>query len=121
MKLRIKGNTIRVRLTQSELNNLHEKGAVEESTEFPDGKSLKYRITKGNQFRCDFVENVVSVELESAVIKQWSASDQVSIGGELNLENGSKLSILVEKDFKCLTERPEDERDMFPNPQKNNC
>ena len=121
MKLRIKGNTIRVRLTQSEINNLQEKGAVEEITEFPDGKSLKYRITKGVKFKCDLVENMVSVELEPAVIKQWSESDQVSIGGELNLEKGSKLSILVEKDFKCLTKRPEDEGDMFPNPQKNHC
>ena len=121
MKLRIKGNTIRIRLTQTEIKNLMQTGYVEEITEFPKDRSLKYRITKSDRFECNLEDNIVSIGLESGIIEQWSNSDQVSIGGDLNLENDSKLRILVEKDFKCLTERPEDERDMFPNPQKNHC
>ncbi len=48
----------------------------------------------------------------------WATTNQVSIRGEQQLEDGSTLGILVEKDFQCLTEREdEDESDMFPNPQ----
>jgi hypothetical protein len=47
----------------------------------------------------------------------WAASEQVSIEGEQTLDDGEKLSILVEKDFACLAPRPgEDESDMYANP-----
>jgi hypothetical protein len=39
------------------------------------------------------------------------------MSGEQVLDDGAKLTILVEKDFACLTPREgEDESDMFPNP-----
>ena len=46
-----------------------------------------------------------------------ATTDQVSIRGEQVLADGEKLSILVEKDFVCLTGRDdEDESDMYPHP-----
>lgn len=110
-----------MRLTQSEIVEIQEDGKVEEVTEFPNGSSLTYRIQKSNEFNCELSDNIVSVSLNTEAINEWADSDQVSLGGELDLEKGSKLSILVEKDFKCLTVRPEDETDMFPNPQKHHC
>ena len=110
-----------MRLTQSEILELQEVGQIEEVTEFPNGASLIYRIQKSDHFNCELSKNVVSVSLDAEATNDWADSDLVSLGGELNLENGSKLSILVEKDFKCLTVRPEDETDMFPNPQKHHC
>ena len=121
MKIRIKGNTLRIRLSQSEIDNLKKTGNVKECTEFPAGNTFCYQVVESNKFECSFKENMVTVELDSEHIKEWVNSDQVSIGGDLNLEKDAKLSILVEKDFKCLTERPEDESDMFPNPLKNHC
>jgi hypothetical protein len=48
----------------------------------------------------------------------WASSEQVSITGEQQHNNGDKLVILVEKDFACLAPREgEDESDMFPHPQ----
>ena len=121
MKIRIKGNTLRIRLTQSEIEDLKKIGNVKECTEFPAGNTFSYQVVESNKFECSFKENMVTVGLDSAHIQEWANSDQVSIGGDLNLEKDTKLSILVEKDFKCLTERPEDESDMFPNPLKNHC
>ena len=40
MKLRTKSNSIRLRLTQSEVSLLQEKGIVEEVIYFPDGTNL---------------------------------------------------------------------------------
>ena len=41
--------------------------------------------------------------------------------GEQVLDDGSTLKVLVEKDFACLTEREEDESDMFPHPEAQGC
>jgi len=122
MKLRIKENTIRVRLSQSEVNTLSRKGSVVSETHFPGNAVLKYGIRK------DVMEDIMNVAFEDsgiyiiapeATLTDWTETDKVGFGVELILENGSKFSILVEKDFKCLTKRPdEDESDMYPNPLK---
>ncbi|MEZ4932033.1 MAG: hypothetical protein R2788_07940 [Saprospiraceae bacterium] len=49
----------------------------------------------------------------------WSRSDEVGLEDDMPLGDGNALHILVEKDFKCLTERSEDESDLFPNPNEN--
>ena len=121
MKLRIKGNTVRIRLTQTEVDQLAKNGVVRESTSFPNGQSLLYAIAVGGSFSATFENNEVSVMLPKAEVIPWASSDQVAMMNELDIEGGSKLIILVEKDFKCLTERPEDEADMFPNPDLKHC
>jgi len=116
MKLRIKGNTIRFRLTQSEIDTIA-TGSVEDKTQFPGGNALIYKIQKGDSFSCEFKNKEVLIKVDAKAIDIWSSTDQVSIENTLTLENGNQLEISLEKDFKCLTERPkEDETDMFPNP-----
>jgi hypothetical protein len=44
MKLRLQGNSVRLRLTRSEVERLRETGLVEESIEFGSGESLVYRL-----------------------------------------------------------------------------
>lgn len=88
------------------------------SIQFPNGQLLTYRLTKGTELRASFDNNTITITLSQPEVDTWVASEQVGIKGNLTLENGDKLSILVEKDFKCLTERSEDESDMFPNPKE---
>jgi len=116
MKLRIKGNTIRFRLTQTEVDNLAE-GSVEDKIMFPAGKSLVYRIQSGEKTEVNFTGGAVSISVPSENIKSWASTDQVEINTLVMLEDNNQLEISIEKDFKCLTERPkEDESDMYPNP-----
>ena len=116
MKLRIKGNTIRFRLTQTEIDTIA-SGAVEDKTQFPGGNALVYKIQTGHAFTAEFTERTVLITAPFQVIKEWATSDKVSIEKSIELENGTKLEVSLEKDFKCLTERPkEDESDMYPNP-----
>ena len=44
MKLRLQGNSVRLRLTRSEVERLRETGLVEESIEFGSGELLVYRL-----------------------------------------------------------------------------
>lgn len=116
MKLRIKGNTIRFRLTQTEIDKIS-NGVVEDRTQFPGGNSLIYKIQIGDSFNTEFLEGIVSITVPSGIVNEWAKSDKVSIDYSFELGDGNQLEISLEKDFKCLTERPkEDESDMFPNP-----
>ena len=46
MKIRIKGNSIRYRLTKTEVDNFGKLGFLEEKTEFLNGASFYYRLEK---------------------------------------------------------------------------
>ena len=46
MKLRLRGNSIRLRLSQRDLATLLEDGAVEERVEFPGGSVLRHRLER---------------------------------------------------------------------------
>ncbi len=116
LKLRIKGNTIRVRLTQTEVTQL-KQGQVKEQTTFPNGQTLHYILLKSNAFEISFKQNTLQVALPNKTVDNWATSDKVELKNQASLPNGGTLDISIEKDFKCLTERPhEDESDMYPNP-----
>ncbi len=120
MKLRIKGNTIRIRLSEPEVNKLAAGGSVTEETRFPT-HTLTYKVQVADTVLADFQDKTVTVQLSKTEVDRWAATGRVGISHEITLENGDILSILVEKDFKCLTVRPEDESDLFPNPNKHHC
>ena len=117
MKIRIQGNTIRFRLTQTEVAGFGKEGACMGKLEFPNG-TLMYRLTQSGELGAIFNNNVITVILPEAEVKDWINTDRVGISGNLTLENEDNFSILVEKDFKCLTERGVDESDLFPNPSE---
>lgn len=120
MKLRIRDNSVRLRLTRSEVDTLREDGLVEARTDFPEGVDFRYVlesspacVTPGAYFS----NNVMTVRLPETTVLAWATTNQVSIDGEQKLDDGASLGILVEKDFQCLTDRDEDESDMFPHPE----
>ena len=121
MKLRIKDNTLRLRLTRSEVDVLHETGVVAARTGFPGGRELQYRVESSPasvQPAAFFSDNAVAVRLPESAVLSWATTERVSLKGEQLLDDGSTLDILVEKDFACLTQREgEDESDMYPHPE----
>lgn len=117
MKLRIFGNSIRLRLSQSELENLRLHGVVEDAVSFGNA-ALTYKLKTAEvpEPTAAFEQNLIAVYLPEPLARQWATTDEVSIRAEQPLPEGEKLKILIEKDFKCLTPRDEDESDNFPNP-----
>ena len=121
MKLRIRDNSVRLRLTQTEVDALKTEGLVAARTEFPGGRSLRYAVESSPASitpNAAFSENCLTVRLPETVVLAWATTEQVSMRGEQPLDDGEMLSLLVEKDFQCLAPREgEDESDMFPHPE----
>ena len=119
MKLRIRGNSVRIRVSQSELAQITEQGFVEDAVEFSPGARLSYRVQvePSGPVRAIYDEHRVQIVLPSDAVQRWNEPDQVSIQSEQSLGEGKQLSILVEKDFACLSPREgEEDDDSFPNP-----
>ena len=120
MKIRIKDNSIRLRLTRGEVDTIRDQGVVISNTGFPGGRKFSYALESSPASvnpAAFYSDNEIRVRLPETVVLAWTSTEQVSITGEQTLDDGEKLSILVEKDFACLVSRPgEDESDMHANP-----
>lgn len=125
MKLRIRGNSVRLRITQMELERIRAGKAVAEFTDFGGGRRLTYRLVTDpavGEIGAAYEEGVITVSLPTDEARRWTNTELVSLSGEQSLDDdgtqGSTLAILVEKDFHCLAPREgEDESDMFPHPE----
>jgi hypothetical protein len=118
MKIRIKGNTIRLRLTQSEVAALSEQGIVEERVNFAQS-TFKYILqgAKDESFSADFIDNTLTVYMPLEIWTQWYKNSEVGYSHTLTYSNGSTLALLIEKDFTCLDNTSEDQSDNYPNPK----
>lgn len=121
MKLRIRDNSIRLRLMQGEVARFASDGEVAARTAFPDGREFEYRLISDPNAGAVAAESgdaAITVRIPAAAAAAWCASDEIGIATELPLADGATLSILVEKDFACLKPREsEDESDMYPHPE----
>lgn len=120
MKLRIRGNTLRFRLTQGEVDALAASGRVEDGVTFGPGARLVYALATSARAAAPEarLEGArVEVTLPEAAVRAWASTEQVGIEADQAIEGGGSLRLLVEKDFACLKPRTgEDDEDAFPNP-----
>jgi len=120
MKLRIRGNSLRLRITRPELERLASTGKVGESVPFAAGAELRYEVCvdgAATALSAAYCENVVSVAIPVREFRQWQREDQVSLRAIQATGAAGELSILLEKDFPCLTPRAgEDDSDAFAHP-----
>lgn len=118
MKIRIKGNSIRFRLTKTEVETLCKEGLYEEQTEFKD-HIFKYVLRSKNNIshlEADFKNDTIIMYLPEKDKLVWANSDRVGFQHSIVMENGKELFLLLEKDFVCLDETIEDQSDNYPNP-----
>lgn len=120
MKLRIRGDSVRLRVSQGELTQFLERGEVSDRIRFPGGASLAYRLLRDETAQAvsaNLENDAITVCVPVTVAKRWAEPDEVGFSGEGSLGSDS-LAILVEKDFTCLAPREgEDDSDLFPNPR----
>lgn len=120
MKLRIRDNSIRLRLTQTEVDRLRQDGLVAAKTGFPDGREFGYSVESSPALvkaEAGLSAAMITVRLPESDVLAWASSSEVTMSGSQQLDDGDTLDILVEKDFACLAPREgEDETDMFPHP-----
>lgn len=118
MKLRIKGNSIRLRLAKAEVEQLCKQGSVEEQAKFGNTifiYSLQ-KIDTGN-IEANLCNNQLIVSIPSKLIEGWATNS--TVGFDNKNANGEMpfLYILIEKDFKCIDNALEDQSDNYENPK----
>ncbi|HXW74734.1 MAG TPA: Hsp20/alpha crystallin family protein [Steroidobacteraceae bacterium] len=120
MKLRIKGPTLRLRLTQGEIRALEEQSVVEERVPFAAGVSLIYRLKRdaaAREISASYDHGVLEIRVPEGAARQWCTTELVTLAHDQALPEGV-LRITLEKDYACLAPRAdEDESDNFPHPE----
>jgi hypothetical protein len=120
MKLRIKGNSMRLRVSPSEMKRLLSEGRIEETIHFgpePDARlayALEQSVSKV-EMAVRYRPQEVTVILSTENARSWAEGDEVGIYGSFNVGHG-QLELVIEKDFACL-DRREGNEDTFPNPK----
>lgn len=120
MKLRIKSNSIRIRLTKTEVSTLASTGYLEEQTLFADNKFV-YAIKcmgNGNELSASLDINKITMFVPAALIKNWPKNNVVGFNTNIPVAENGSLYLLLEKDFACLDETIEDQSDNYENPTK---
>lgn len=118
MKLRIKGDSIRFRLSISDLDTFTEKGYIEERTHVGNMVFI-YALLRSedeSQLTAKLDNNKIFLYVPAPYAKEWAETQRVGFDNRLPLPDGGELYLLIEKDFKCLDETEEDQSDNFDNP-----
>ena len=105
-------------LSQAEVAQFSKTGYVEESIAFGPAACFSYILESCSKIgapRAVFQNGEIRVQVSCAATLEWVTTDRVGISGEQPLANGKPLSILIEKDFKCM-HGDETDVDAFPNP-----
>ena len=115
MKIRIKGNSVRLRLSQNEVNSLVKDHMITDTCSLANSQFV-YRIKASDNNEIDVLMSgsELDVHVPMDLLKDWDTDTRVGFDHTLN--NGTY--VLIEKDFKCLIERThEDESNLYPNPR----
>ena len=115
MKLRIQGNSLRLRLNQKEVALVRDGGHVESSIAFAPDCSLSYLLEgspAAESTSVTFDGGAIRVTIPMQQLTQWVESDQVGIEAQSQFGVG----LLIEKDFQCLHRSVDQEPDAFPRP-----
>lgn len=123
MKIRIKGNSIRLRLTKTDVQNLKDHKKVEENTIFGDATIFQYALNVDStvaSISADFRDKKITVSLSEDEAKTLTETDEITIQGTQDNGQEKGLFILVEKDLQCLDTTTEDQTDMYIN-SKTHC
>jgi hypothetical protein len=121
MKLRIKGDSLRLRVAPSELARLMERGRIEETIRFaPEGDArLTYALEHADvrEMEARYEPMRVTVVLPTASARAWAEGNDVGVYGSIAVDTG-QLELAVEKDWACLDKSDTENADTFPNPNQ---
>jgi len=118
MKIRIKGDSVRIRLSKSEIDFFGQEGYYKEETRFPNGSYEYGLLTRHDisQMQAEFSNNAMYLHIPQHWADEWVATQRVGFDSRVPLPDGGELYLLIEKDFACLDNTMEDQSDMYPNP-----
>jgi len=121
MKIRIKGNSVRIRLSKTEVERLSSGAALEESTNFGDSR-FGYAVQPvhgGDRLTARFEKGIITMHVPESLLKNWAANSVVGFESDMTVNGSEHLHLLLEKDFKCADQPAEEQSDYYDNPEKN--
>lgn len=118
MKLRIKGNSIRLRLSKTEVATLCADGVLREQTDFAETSFVYVLMKSGEQknIEATFTGHQLTVFVPGSMLEGWPQNQVVSLDNRLPDGAVPSLYILIEKDFKCIDNTIEDQSDNYDHP-----
>ena len=122
MKLRIKGNSIRLRLLKSEVEKFAVDGRISDETSF-GATALLYTLAMSKDDESilgKFDSNEITIFIPEQAARDWTTNDNVGFETEQAIGPNETLTVIVEKDFVCVDRRNDPDReDAYPNPNVN--
>ena len=118
LKIRIRDNSIRYRLTKSEVDTFEKEGHLESKTEFGFAEFVYGIQTLDgiDSLAATYIGNKLTLFMPLSMQKEWTSTDKVGYNSVMNTGPGKTLSLLVEKDWACIDNSDEDQSDNFVNP-----
>ncbi len=123
MKLRLRGNSLRLRVNRREVEGLVTGAALKEQVHFPGDACISYVLesSKESQPQACFEQGVIRILAPATLIQNWATGDSVGIYFDLPA-NGASLAVAIEKDLECVDSAPEErDPDAFPRTARKNC
>ncbi len=120
MKVRINNNSVRIRLTKSEVARLADGASVEQATHFSTTTKFECAIepcSDATDLQLTFSGSRLIIKIPSNHVARWAGSNDVGIESAQSIDASRSVQILVEKDFECLHPRRGEDEDAFPNPR----
>jgi hypothetical protein len=116
MKIRLFGDSLRIRLSQLEVEALAGGGAIESVTPFSDEAFACTVQPSETAFEARHAAGRITVMVPLERAQAWAASSEEGMYAEQPVQ-GLLLRISVEKDYRCI-HKPDspDNADTFPNP-----
>ncbi|MDO5656238.1 MAG: hypothetical protein Q4G27_08875 [Flavobacteriaceae bacterium] len=119
MKIRIKDNSIRLRLTKTDVADLKSKQHVACKTVISNQEIFEYVLQSKDisEAKAAFSSGRITVTLPLAMASILTDTEEITV--KSYQENGQEepLFLLIEKDLQCLDETHEDQSDMYDNPK----
>ena len=108
MKLRIEDDTLRLRLSESEVREFAQKGRVAAVVHFGPGpqQQMTYALERASEasattVRVHFDATGLTVLVPTDVAASWTGTEQNGFSENLPLTEAQHLRVLVEKDLDC--------------------
>jgi len=100
MKLRIRGNSIRMRVSTTELAKLAEIGKVEDTVRFSSDQGLRYgiEVRPSGAVTATLGGDAIVVTLPRARLDLWLRPNEPSVEGSQPIGGGKVLQVVLEKD-----------------------
>jgi hypothetical protein len=105
MKLILRGNSLRLRVSKTELAKIAETGKAEDTVRFSSELALRYgiEVRATGAITASFENAAISVALPRSRLDLWVRPDQVSVEGSQPIGGGKVLQIVLEKDERSLS------------------